>query len=47
MSEKGAGYFATAKQTVHTREELKERVAELREDFDISDEELRRLIDDV
>ena len=44
MSDEGAGYFAAAKRTEHSREELKEQVKELREEWDLSDEEMEQLL---
>lgn len=44
MSDEGAGYFVAAKRTEHSREELKEQVEELREEWDLSDEEMEQLL---
>jgi len=44
MSDEGAGYFAAAKRTEHSREELKEQVEELREEWDLSDDEMEQLL---
>ena len=44
MSDEGAGYFAAAQRTDHSREELKEQVEELREEWDLSDEEMEQLL---
>ena len=44
MSDEGAGYFAAAQRTDYSREELKEQVEELREEWDLSDDEMEQLL---
>lgn len=46
MSDKGAGYLEAAKRKNLSREELKERIEELREYVDLDSDELREILDE-
>lgn len=46
MSERGADYYREAKRTEHSREELKKQVERLREDADLTPEEMAAILDE-
>lgn len=47
MGEKGAEYFAAAQGTAKSRDELKAEIQDLRERADLSDEEMKSVLESI
>jgi CBS-domain-containing membrane protein len=45
MSDEGAGYYAAAQRTDHSREEIEEMIEQARENADMDHEDVKELVE--